>query len=235
MNINFKYFQQYILKIFNHFLKGEFSIGLYHISRKFPNWLFRFNKAIILKNQILSMKLPEQLNPSVKVRIATDKDIDRIAIISNWEKARVQNLMDRGSKCFLSSIDNNPPGALTWLAFGNCYIKGMGFKYNFPQKTAYGVFSLTLPEYRRKGLYLHMNKAIVDYAIKHDVETYYVLVEFTNHYSLNLRNKLGFQPIINVTNIKIFFLKICIVKNLENNKFQVRFFVNEPKGDITVI
>jgi len=226
---------KFIGNIFSFILKGEIALAIHDIALRTPNWLFHFNKAIILKNQILSMKIPEQLNPSVNVRIATDKDIDRVAIISNWEKTRVQNLMDRGSKCFLSSINHNPPGALTWLAFGNCYIKGMGFKYNFPQKTAYGVFSLTLPEYRRKGLYLHMNKAIVDYAIKHDVETYYVLVEFTNHYSLNLRNKLGFQPIINVTYIKILLLKICIVKNLEDNKLKVRLIVREPKGDITII
>ena len=114
--------------------------------------------------------------------------------------------MDRGAVCFLGSIGDESPGALTWLAFGNCYVKGMGLEYLFPEKTAYGVNSLTLPEYRRKGLYLHLNQAIVDYSNKNNIDDYYVLVEFVNVYTQGIIKKLGFSITHEITFFSFLFL-----------------------------
>lgn len=222
-------------KIIKLFLKGEFSLGFYYISIRFPRWFFRFNKAIILDNKISSMKVPEHLNRSVKVEIATLKDVEDISKVSGWECDRIEILLNSGAICFLASLDDYPPAALTWLAFGTCYIKGMGYEYNLPNNSAYGVFSITLPEYRRKGLYLQMNNSIVEYANKHNIDTYVVLVEFTNAYSLNLRNQLGFIRKLEISYIKILFLKISIQKDLLTNKLSFNVFVSDPKKDITII
>ncbi len=234
--------QNYLASILRHFLKREFTLGLYVFAQKLPNWLFRFKKAFFLENSISSMKLPESLNPSANVIIASIKDtesisknIENISRVSNWDCLRVEQLLKSGAVCFLASLDGDPPAALTWLAFGRCFIKGVGYNYHFPSNSAYGVFSITQPEYRRKGLYLQMNKSIVEYAKKNGIDTYGVIVEFTNTYSLGLRDKLGFIRKFEITYIKILFLKISIQKDIIKNKFLLKIFVREPKGHITII
>jgi L-amino acid N-acyltransferase YncA len=215
--------------------KGEFSLGLFKLAAIFPEWSYKFNKAFILENKISSMQVPKQLNESVHVRIATNQDIETIVRISKWNSDRIANLMNSGAVCFLSSVDGHPPGSLTWVAFGECYVRGMAYQRNFPEHSMYGVSSITLPEFRRQGLYLQMNKSITEYANEFGMDTYVVLVEFTNTYSLSLFKKLGFTIVYEIIFIKLLFLRISVRKELATNKLSFKVLVREPRGKVTII
>ena len=152
-----------IKHIVNIILPGRLSLWLGEIVKRLPGWLFRFNRAFILRIRTDSFDLPKSISPTINVKIATPGDIGDIVRVSGWDEERVVKLLNSGCVCFLASQGNSAPSSLTWLSFGRCYVRGMGFEYNFPPGSSYGGGSFTLPEDRGKGLYLGLNVAIVDY------------------------------------------------------------------------
>lgn len=222
-----------ISKIIKYFLKGEFTLGLYYLSIELPNWFFRFNKATIICTD--NFIFPEKTNPDIKVKIANYSDIDDINRISGVDHNHIKQMMDSGAKCFIASIKDNPPSGVTWSANGTTYVKGLAFKHNVGKNGYYDFGTVTLPEARRKGIYLKAKSEKIKYQIANGGNKFYGTIEFKNTYSYSIQEKLGSQPIIYLTYFKIFFLKVCIVKNLEENSLQVRFIIREPKGDIIII
>lgn len=228
-----KKIQTFILKIIKHFLRGEFALGLHALSIRLPNWLFRFNKATILCTE--NFIFPEKTNPDVKVKIADYSDIDDINRISGVDNIHIKQMMDSGAKCFMASVINNPPSGVTWSANGTTYVKGLAFKHNVGYNGYYSYGTVTLPEARRKGIYLKAESEKIKYEIANGGSKFYGLIEFTNTYSYSIQEKLGYLPIIYITFIEIFGLKTCVVKDISTNKSSLRIFVQEPKGNITII
>nr|MBN2276797.1 GNAT family N-acetyltransferase [candidate division Zixibacteria bacterium] len=223
----------FIRRAINPLVAGRFDIFFCLATRKLPPWLVIYNKALVLQTEKLI--LPDKRQESIKVKIATHDDINDIIRISSWSREDAGRLIDSGIKFFLASIDGNPPAAITGLAYGHCYIRGMGFEFDMAPEEVYGVGTMVLTEYRRKGLYLGLTHAVSDYLRENGIKYYNVLVEVTNDRNLALRNKMGFKEIFTVTFIKLAFLKINYVKGLKDKKKSFRFFVRIPQNNITIV
>ncbi|MCP4706402.1 MAG: hypothetical protein GY865_17525 [candidate division Zixibacteria bacterium] len=206
---------------------------MYVFAQKLPNWLFCFNKATILctKNFIF----PEKFNPDVKVTIASYSDIDEINRISGVQSIHIKEMMDSGAKCFMASIKDEPPSSVTWSANRKTYVRGLAFLHDIGTNGYYSFGSITLPNARGKGIYLKAKCEKIKYEMSKGAEKFYGTIEFTNTYSYSLQEKLGYQPTIKLTYVKMLFMKICIVKDISTGKFSIRIIVREPKGNIIII
>jgi hypothetical protein len=182
-----------------------------------------------------SFKFPKKLNPEVKVWKATAEDIGDVMQISGIDINTLLNLLHSGAECFLGSIGDGPPAAVTWSASGRCYIKGMGLEYDFGTDGYYSFWSFTAPWARHKGLYLALQSKKVEYEMSRGGNKFYGLIEFNNYYSYSLRERLGYRPLLKVSYLKLFNLKISLIRNLQTKKTTIRLFLKEPKGRIIII
>jgi len=225
--------QKYFTQILIHLQRGEFALSIYILTKPFPNWLFRFNKATILYTEDLIF--PKKINPEIKIVKANYSDIDKIYQLSNIDKNRAKIMMDSGAKCYMASIKNEPCSSLGWAVNRKCFIRGIGFNTDFGNNGHYTFGLYTLPAARKQGLNTAVFSASAADAHTKRIDKFYSIVEFTNHYALAFHDKFGYEPVSMVTYIKILFLKICIRKNLLDKKSSRHIFIREPKGNNTVV
>lgn len=224
---------KFIAKIFSFLLKGELSSALYNIALVTPNWFFRFNKAFIMYTEVF--KFPDIKNRNIKVKIASESDLDDIIRISELDQEKILYMLKSGITCFLASDGENHPASITWSATGKCFIRGMALAYDFGNDGTYGFWSVTLPEARGKGLHYALMAEKSRYDGKRGRVKAYGLIEAINQLSYDMRIKTGFKPLLLVYYLKLFFIKVSYVKNLVDNKRRFKIFVKEPIGDAVVI
>ena len=219
--------------IFSFILKREISLALCNIATKMPDWLFRYNKAYIMYTE--TFKFPEVKNPNIRVRIASEDDLDVIIRISGLDKEKILYMLNSGITCFLASDSENPPASITWSASGKCFIRGMAFKYDFGDDGTYGFWSITLPEARGKGLHYALMAEKSRYDGKRGRVKAYGLIEAINNLSYDMRIRTGFMPLLLVYYMKLFFIKVSYVKNQVENKRELKIFIKEPIDDAVFI
>jgi hypothetical protein len=224
---------RFLLRVVSYFLKGDFVIGSIELTRKLPSWMIRLNKATILCTE--NYIFPEVANPEIQTRIADRSDIDEISRISRVSSSRINQMMDQGAVCFISSVGNNPPAGVSWSVNGSCYVRGLAFRHDVGPNGYYSVGSVTLPEARGQGLYLKAQCDKIRYEMAAGGNKFYGTIEFSNTYSYSLRIRQGYHPILAIFYLKILFLKICFVKNLSTSKSEMRFVIREPRGEVTII
>lgn len=220
---------------FGHLCYTGFAPSLRAASRRLPPSLLRFNEAFVLSTLATEMKVPPSMDPDIVVRIATLSDLDSIVRISGWDTQRAIDQLQSNAVCFMASAGASGPAALTWLAFGSCYIRGMAFHHDFPPGDMYGFGTICLPEFRGRGLYLALNAAVVKYARENGLGRIWVLVESTNERSLSLRGRLGFVPQLRVGFVSLLGLRSCHVHDLHGGGSSSRFVIRQPSGNVTVV
>lgn len=213
--------------------KLNFSRLLNSIAKRFPHWIFRYNKACLLHSQMFEFE--KEPRSGIKAREAKKTDIDTINRISGISKKQIEYLMDAGVTCFLASIGDDPPASVAWNAVGRCYIRGMGFEYDFGDDGAYGYWSATLPEARGMGLHYALMVAKASYAKNHGAQYLYSMIEFDNELSYKIRIKTGYKPIMEIYFLKIFNIKFIRVKNLQTQKSKFKGFYKQPLKDSKII
>jgi len=186
------------------FRQGKYAHGFHLLTGELPDWLIGFNKALLLKTD--APNIPQSGNPSVRVRIATKADIDVIARMGGLSHKQAAQMMVSGAICFLASMSDSSPLAYTWSAYGRCYIRGIAFEYDFSHGLEYSYFNRTKQEARRKGFFQSLKAASIEYAKKKGLRTFSALVEFTNQYSLSLHEKMGYEPFLEITFLKVLFV-----------------------------
>lgn len=222
-----------IKSILSLFLKRQFSRGLHALAGELPDWLFQFNKAWIIYTE--SFRFPRNLNPEVHVHIADESDIDDISRVSRRSKEHIRSLMRSGATCFVGNLTGARPSAVTWGVCGRCYIRGMGFEYDFGPQGCYCFFGSTLPEARGKGIFLCLAVAREEFELDHGVKCFYALVEFTNEYAHNMLQKLGYRPVLGVIFVSILGVKVCHVRDLTTGKSSLQVRLRQPRGKVTII
>lgn len=226
---------RFISNFFSLIFSGKFSEALFEISRYLPDWLFTFDRGFGLQAPI------EKIDAAVsdgfdgyRVLKATEEHMDEIFDVYRVGLERIKYSLDNGVSCFLAA----PPGmdwsSVGWFAYGNCYVRGMGFSYDFGNDPyTFGLF--TKEEARRKGL----NRLIIAESIKEAKQrgssTIYSMVEFTNPYALSFHIKLGYRIFLKICYMRIFGLRISHVRDLDTNQVHRRLYFCEPKDNVTLI
>ncbi|HUV30015.1 MAG TPA: hypothetical protein VMY05_02825 [Acidobacteriota bacterium] len=224
---------RFLGRILRLFARGEFSLGLHTLAGELPAWLFRFNRAWIVRT--VSFELSEKYSPEVKVHTATLSDIDDIDRIGNLTRDQVESLLKAGAVCFLSSLGDDPPVAVVWGAWGRCYVRGMGFDYDFGPAGYYMFGAYTVPEARGKGIYMPALAASIRYAHDHQATAFFGLLEFTNNHSFSIHTKLGLSPFLYITYAKILFVRFSHVKNLAEGKSSLKVSIRVPRNNVTIV
>lgn len=220
-------------RVADRFHQGKYALGFHLLVGELPDWLIGFNKALLLKTD--APQIPHGGNPSVRVRIATEADVDVIARVGGLSHKQAAQMMVSGAICFLASMGDSSPLAYTWSAYGRCYIRGIAFAYDFSHDLEYSYFNRTKPEARRKGLFQSLKAASIEYAEKEGFRTFSALVEFTNQYSLSLHEKMGYKPFLEITFLKVLFVKVCHVRDLTTGKSSLQVRLRQPRSKVTII
>jgi len=213
--------------------RGEFTSMMFEISRRLPPTLIMFNKAVLLRSEVIDV--PPAEDSPVKVRRATSEDVPEIVRIGGLAPDHIESMLDSGAVCFMASENGGPPLAYTWSAYGRCFIRGVGYEHDFEGKYDYSYFNFTLPEARGKGIYRAIKRVSAEYADSLGINRFSALIEFTNEYSLKLHEKMGYEPFIDILFFKLLGLRICRSRNHDTGKSQTRLFIKEPQGNITFI
>lgn len=225
----FRFFGQLLRDI----SRGQFARAFFTFAMKLPGWLLSFNKAWIMSTE--EFQFPEKQNPDVEVRSANKSDVADISRVGLMSRERVLELMDQGAECFIASLPEYGPLAVTWSAHGRVYVRGMGFEYDYGPHGYYTFFSMTSPEARGKGLYLRLQTVKVKHEISNGAQKFYGLVEFSNEYSRGLREKLGYTTVLWVTYIRLLGVRICRVKAAPGGESGWQIRLREPVGDVVIV
>ncbi|MCK4460662.1 MAG: GNAT family N-acetyltransferase [candidate division Zixibacteria bacterium] len=220
-------------RVADRFRQGKYAYGFHLLAGELPDWLIAFNKALLLKTD--SPHVTQSRNSSVRVRIAADADVDAIARMGGLSHNQTAQMMVSGAICFLAVMGDSSPLAYTWSAYGRCYIRGIAFEYDFSDDIEYSYFNRTKPEARRKGLFQSLKAASIEYAAKKGIRSFSALVEFTNQYSLSLHEKMGYEPFLEITFLKVLFVKVCHIRDLTTGKSSLQLRLRQPRGKVTII
>jgi len=214
------------------FSTGKLSRVLNGIARRFPHWIVRYNKARLLRSQMLDFE--KRPRPEIKITIADKSHIDDISRVSEISRKRLEKLLDSGLTCFLAGIGDDPPASVAWNAFGKCFIRGMGLQYDFG-KDAYGFWSATLPESRGLGLHYALMVAKAAYAKERGARYLYSMIEFDNELSYNIRMKTGYVPIADMYYFKIFNINFLWIKDLVTGRTEFKGFYGQARKGYKII
>lgn len=227
-----RYLNQIIIFAKN-LLRGEFIIACNMLARKCPNWLFRCNKAQLMYTD--AFRFFKQPPPDISIKIGEISDIDDIIRISSLKREKIEYLLKSGVTCFLAAKSNSAPASITWNATGRCYIRGLGFEYDFGQDGAYGFWSYTEPEARGQGLHYALMAAKATYAYENGARHFYGIIEYDNKLSYDLRIKTGYVPVMQIYFVQLFMIKFTRVVDMETGKSRFKIFCNYPGGKVIII
>ena len=194
--------------------------------------MFRYNSGVLMS--AAAPVLPVTANRGVQVSQATAADSARIAAATAMTEERVGRMMATGAVCFVATVNDGELAGFSWSAFGRCYIRGMGLDHDFGDDH-YSFASLVLMPYRRQGVYLALKQAAAALAKERGSRTFWVLIENSNQHSFRLQEKMGFEIKHKVWFLKLFGLRMCLVRNVADGRLRLRLFLKEPEGDITVV
>ncbi|UCF79677.1 MAG: hypothetical protein JSW03_05405, partial [Candidatus Eiseniibacteriota bacterium] len=219
--------------VFARLLKGQFYMAVYTLGQVLPNWLLCCNKAWLMCTE--SFRFPEREYPLVRIWLANESDVDDIVRVSGVSRKRVLYLLESGARCYLASAGDAPPSSINWCINGHCFIRGMGFEHDFEQDSVYGFWSLTLPEFQKRGLHFALLAERTRIERARGIRRFYGIVESHNELSFNMRTRLGFVPVATISFLRVLCLRICVVRDAQTRESSVRIFVREPRGDVVMI
>lgn len=222
-----------IYNIIKLIFEGKIAHAFYNLSLNLPDWLFRFNKATMLKKD--DFTVPELTCPNIKVKIVDISYIDDIIRISGINKQHIIQMLTSGAECFIASIKDKPPSSIIWSTNGKIFIRGLSFEYDFGPNGYYGYGAFTLLEERNKGLYQTLKIEKMKHQIEMGANSFYSIIEFMNKQSYSLQIKLGFYPLLKIIYLKFIFFKVCVIKYISNKKVSIKIYVKKPPKKMTFI
>lgn len=212
--------------------RGEFSRALHEVAQRSPRWLFRYNVGYALAAD--ELKVPQRVNPRIRVRIATHDDIEAIVRINDMESEKVRRYLDCGAIAFLASVNGSPPGAVLFRVSGRCFVEGMAWEHDFGSDGSYCFGVYTAPEARNLGLQSALVAAQAKYERRMGTSRFFRLLEFTNQLAYDLAYDLGFRPIATIYHVKLLKLRVAIQRSVRSGRTALHFYTRLP-DDSTVL
>jgi hypothetical protein len=209
------------------------SVFLYKFSNHFPYWLFMYNRGTVMKTPSPAPRFRKYTK--YKLYKAERSDFDDISSLTNLPITELQRRFGIGDWAYIvRDISDNRLVSVLWLHQGKCFIRGFGLLLNLNSNDAYLYGGFSEPEVRMKGLIDTSIHDVCEILKDAGVINYFVLIEEWNKYSYNYHARLGFNPIIKATFIKIACFKICILFDTDTRKRSFVVFLNQP-DDIVYI
>ncbi len=226
---------------FRHLFSGRVSLALVTLARELPGWLFRYNKAWLFcygegwTRDKEASQFGEGENPLARVRMATTSDVEDVMRVCRINRERILYLLNSGATCFLCSEGDAPPSSANWCAHGRCYVRGLGFEHDFGPDGSYGFWSFTLPEARGRGLHSAILVETTRIERERGFKRFYGMIELDNERRYRKRLQMGYVPMMAVTFVKLFGIRISLVKQAETGRTRIKIFLREPRQRATII
>jgi GNAT superfamily N-acetyltransferase len=207
-------------------LSGQGRLAAVEIASKFPRWLFSFNAGQMLSASHIPPRNPVGTRNEVTVREIADPNT--ILSVGGMSLARVEALLSQGVRCFAASVGEEAPRAVTWVAGGRCYIRGLGLSYDFEPGDCYLFGVYTHPEARGRGLFRLIQERIAVEAEERGAKLF-AFVETSNPYSLAQHVKAGYAPECSIDFLRLAGVRFCLVVDREKQR-SLRVILREPRA-----
>jgi GNAT superfamily N-acetyltransferase len=215
-------------------ISGKFSEAFFEIGLHLPEWLFAFDRGYGLQAEIDQIDAATDSFEGYRVIKAVEEHMDTILDVSRMGEDRIRYFLNNDVSCFVAA----PPGldwsSIGWFAYGKCFVRGMGFTYDFGNDP-YTFALFTKEDARRNGLNRLIISASIEEAKKRGSTKIFSLVEFTNPYALSFHLKMGYKIFQEITYLKVLGLRMSRVRDLDINQTKTRIFLREPAPDIQTI
>lgn len=223
-------------KIFGYLIKGDFVSLKKAVRQRIPRKFYYKNKAYIFKidkQQWAEKRLTFSYPENYKSRKFNDTDLENATNFTGHTIESYREKLDASNIAF-GVLENDRPVNINWVAFGDCYVRGMGYTHKAETNDAYIYGIVTDPNQRGKGLYKNCLIDLGDYLFNGKSENVYQLVEYDNVPVLKTLPKLGYEKIIEMSYKIIFGVKFLKVYDLAAGKSESKTFISEPKDYLII-
>ena len=209
--------------------KGEMANFFYHVSRHLPDWLFKFNRGMILVSP--SPRLPTRENPRFTFGKAHTGDFEEIAWFSEVPQSALHERINNGDWGYITrdTENENKIVSVQWIHVGHCFIRGYGLRLDISDKAAYIYGALSAREVRLMGVFNSAFKKVCEILKSEGVSEIVGLVEFFNNTAYNYHLRSNFADIATVTYVSIFGIKFSVWRNTDDGRRKTRIYLRRPK------
>ena len=209
--------------------RGEIASFLYLVSSHVPDWLFKFNRGMILSSP--SPRLPTRENPRFTFGQATPDDFDEISDFSGVPRAALQQRVANGDWGYVTrdSENKNRIVSVQWIHTGPCFVRGYGLLLDIPETSAYIYGALSAPEVRLLGVFNSAFQRVCHILKDEGIDTIVGLVEFFNKSAYNYHLRSNFTDIATVTYVSIFGIKFSTWKPADSGRRKIRGYLTRPR------
>lgn len=217
-----------VTQILAYLPKGEMANFFYHVSKHLPDWLFKFNRGMILTSP--SPRLPTRDNPRFTFGKASESDFEEIARFSEVPAAALYERSDNGDWGYLTRDKNDDDRIVSvqWIHVGPCFIRGYGLRLDISDRAAYIYGALSAKEVRLLGVFNSAFKKVCEILKSEGVGEIVGLVEFFNNTAYNYHLRSNFADIATVTYVSVLGIKFSMWRKTDDGRGKMRVFVRRP-------
>jgi GNAT superfamily N-acetyltransferase len=125
--------------------------------------------------------------------VAAVIDPSFLATLQNREPSEMQQRFAQGHRAYVAYLDGEP-AAWGWVAIRSASIGELGSSFRIPEGERYLWNFVTRPEYRGRGIYPRLLRAILE-SEAYDAERFWIAYAPENHASASGIAKAGFVPV----------------------------------------
>jgi hypothetical protein len=209
--------------------RGEVANFFYLVSKHLPDWLFKFNRGMILVSS--SPRLPTRSNPRFTFRKADTDDFEEIARFSEVPQSALHERVKNGDWGYITRDTENEDVIVSvqWIHVGPCFIRGYGLRLDMGDKAAYIYGALSAREVRLLGVFNSAFKRVCEILESEGVSEIVGLVEFFNSTAYNYHLRSNFADIATVTYVSIFGIKFSAWRHADDGRRKTCAYLRRPK------
>lgn len=194
-------------------------------------WAFRSAAARVFELNSLAVGqgadggegLPEEYS----FRLAEGEDLAVCAAMAGTPLEQYQRRRDRGDRCYAVFLGHRAVN-LSWLHFGPCYVRGLGWLVEATPSECYLYNVVTAPSHRGKGLYKRTQRRLVDILGAQGVTRIRQVVMVGNTIPLASLPKLGYTLTEEVRHLFLGGLHVTTAYDATGKRLWRRWFCRQP-------
>lgn len=180
--------------------------------------------------------MPHRRNGQHVFSFAALDDLMEIAEITDQSVAELSRRLDGGSECLMTRDSGNQGQLINvqWMHVDSSYVRGLGLRIEIGPGSAYTFGSHTVVAQRMKGVFQTALNEIMKVLKERGVDSVYCLIERENTVSYGSHIRLGYEPVIRITHLVLFGLKVTMTRNCDTGKRRLRLFMSHPQDSFSI-
>jgi hypothetical protein len=224
-----------LLKILTyHLSKGNFSFFLCELLDRFPHSIIKFNYYTLMV--VRDVKKADRISDSFTFLWANIDDLPEVSELTGFSLVDLEKRLSSGDFCYIARdryLDNKLVH-VRWIHCGFCYIKGLGYKLNIDEKSAYIYWGFTHSVARANGLSTASVYNISNALKQKNIYKIYGFIDNCNTRSYEHHINCNFKPVSTVWYIKTLFKNFHITYDLLTYKYSISLSTGVPPNYPTI-